>query len=119
VVRLPQVGNFAIQKALIVTGRSREKQVKDFFYVADLIDGANGLSNRLFDDVIRARREWQDQVETFAAFLDRRIEEPAFLRETSEQYPIEARPTDGYIREELRRWSERLNTALGRRDGVA
>lgn len=114
-IRLPQVGSFAIQKALIVTGRSREKQVKDFFYVADLIDAVNGLSERLLVDVIRAGGEWPSQVETFAAFLDRRVEQSVFLGEVSEQYPVEARPTDGYIREEVRRWSARLNTALGRR----
>ena len=113
-VCVPQVGSFAIQKSLIVAERTREQQVKDSFYVTDLIDSVNGLSDRLLTDVIRLAERWPREVATFSAFLDRWASEPVFLRAVTEQYPPEVRPPEGYVREEVRRWRARLNGALDR-----
>lgn len=113
IVQVPQVGGFAIQKARIASQRSREQQVKDFFYVFDLLDPRNGLADRLLSDTVRAEPDWPEEVGAFVALLRRRVDEPVFLRGVAAQYPPEARPREAYVREETRRFSEALDRHRG------
>ena len=82
-IRLPRVGNFVIQKALIHSQRTRNEQVK----------------------------EWKTGVDLLADVLDKRAGEPSFLAAVSDQYPVEKRPDRAYFQREIRAWLEQLREA--------
>lgn len=100
-VRVPKMGHFAMQKALIHLRRDRTSQVKDLFYVFDLIDSENGLANAVAEDVRTAEPRWRGAVNAFVQLLERRSQEPAFLRAVLEQYPEERRPPLVYAQHEI------------------
>ena len=108
VLRVPRVGHFAIQKALIRARRSPEKQATDSFQVFDLIDRENGLADRMLRDVSDAQRRWSAEIDRFVAHLEEQVRSPAFLRSIAERYAAERRPLVTYIERELRGWLERL-----------
>lgn len=108
-VRVPRVGHFAIQKALIHDRRNRAEQVKDLFYVFELIDRENGLAKVVSEDVVAADTGWKRGVDQFIQLLERRAGEPPFLKALSEQYPVERRPRLAYFEGEIRDWLEQLN----------
>ena len=115
IVRIPRAGHFSVQKALMHRTRGRAKQIKDFFYVFDLVDSTNGLSDTVLDDVVRANARWRSQIALFGRTLGERAQEPSFLLGIAEQYPSERRPSVAYVGRELRLWLERL--AEARRTG--
>ena len=118
-VRLPKIGHFVIQKALIHKDRRREKQVKDIFYVFDLIDRENGLNNILSQDVVAAEAKWKTEVGLLVDVLEQRIGEPAFLKGISEQYPEEKRPSPTYVEREVQDWLKQFRGDAQRDAGPA
>jgi len=111
VVQVPRIGHFAVQKALIHQRRKPDEQVKDVFYVFDLIDRENGLSDALLADVVGAMTKWRGEVAQFVRVLERRLAEPRFLFGVSEQLPAERRPPVTYIEREIRAWLEGFGKA--------
>ncbi len=107
-IKLPRMGHFVIQKALIHSRRPRNEQVKDLFYVVELLDRGNGLSARCLEEVVAADAQWQSGVDQLVNVLDRRAGEPQFLMAVSQQYPVEKRPLRMYFEREIRRWLEKL-----------
>jgi hypothetical protein len=110
-VRLPRVGHFVIQKALIHARRGRDEQVKDLFYVVELLDRENGLSAGALEDVSVADGRWKSGVDRLAAVLDKRAGERPFLIAVAEQYPVERRPPTTYLEREIRAWLTNLQEA--------
>lgn len=113
-IRLPSIGHFVIQKGLIHSRRDRNRQVKDLFYVIELLDRANGLSARCLDEVVAADVRWSRSVDQLVEVLDRRVGEARFLTALAEQYPFERRPPNAYVEREIRTWLEQLQEARGR-----
>lgn len=113
-MRLPKVGHFVLQKAMIHAGRSRDQQVKDLFYVVELLDRENGLSVTCLEEVVAADARWKNAVDQLTHLIDRRAGEPPFLTALSEQYPVEKRPPRAYLEGELRTWLEQLQEARRR-----
>ncbi len=112
-VRVPRMGHFVIQKALIHGRREREDQVKDLFYVFDLVDSANGVADTVAQDVHDAEIGWQRGVAQLLDLLTRRAAEPAFLKLVAQQFPEEGRPTVAYMEHEIRDWVHGVKSRLG------
>ena len=110
-IRLPSMGHFVIQKGLIHSRRDRNQQVKDLFYVIELLDRAHGLSARCRDEVVAADVRWSSRVDQLIEVLDRRVGETRFLTALAEQYPLERRPPNEYVEREIRTWLEQLQEA--------
>ncbi len=108
-VFVPSLGRFVVQKALIHSRRNPQDQVKDFFYVFDLIDAENGLADAVLADAVSTRSQWESEVDRFTDLLDLRGREPRFLQAVSEQLPPERRPSVAYIEREIAGWLARLN----------
>ena len=114
-VRGPQMGHFVIQKALIHSRRDRRDQVKDTFYVFDLIDTENGLADAVLQDVAAAARsKWGEEADRFQEVLEQRFREPAFVQAVLEQLgkPREGGPTPRYVSDEMQGWLDRLRGEL-------
>lgn len=108
-VFVPSLGRFVVQKALIHSRRNPQDQVKDFFYIFDLVDAENGLADAVLTDVLSAKTRWGNEVDEFVALVERRAQEPRFLQALSEQLPPERRPSVAYIEREIAGWLARLN----------
>lgn len=108
---LPTMGHFVIQKALIHARREHDDQVKDVFYVFDLIDSENGLAIDVTEDVLAAEGAWKSGVDELLQFLERRVQEPVFLRRVLEQYPEERRPSVAYAQREIQNWLGELKAS--------
>ena len=106
--QVPRIGHFCIQKALIHSRRSAEQQVKDVFYVFDLIHRVNGLSTAVLSDVVAVERQWAAGVSALDQLLHQRASEPRFLRALAEQFPLERRPLVPYVEREIRTWLDQL-----------
>ncbi len=106
---VPSLGRFVVQKALIHSRRNPQDQVKDFFYVFDLIDAENGLADAVLADVVSTRSQWENEVDRFTDLLDLRGREPRFLQAVSEQLAPERRPSVAYIEREIAGWLAWLN----------
>jgi hypothetical protein len=115
-VRVPKIGHFVVQKALIHGSRTRDQQVKDLYYVFDLIDSANGLAERVLEDVVAAEGSWSREVVRFVEVLEACAAEPAFVNRLLEQFPRESRPPLAYVEREVRGWLARLQAARRRHD---
>jgi len=110
-IKLPTVGCFVVQKALIHSRRGRDEQVKDLFYVVELLDRENGLSARCRREVVAADARWKGAVDQLVEMLDKRSRESRFLAALSEHYPVERRPPRAYFEREIRTWLEQLQEA--------
>lgn len=110
-VLVPTLGRFVVQKALIHSRRNPQDQVKDFFYVFDLVDTENGLGDAVLADVLSAKTRWGNEVNDFVALVERRSREPRFLQAVSEQLPSERRPSVTYFEREIAAWLARLNAS--------
>lgn len=108
-VRVPRIGCFVVQKALIHQRRNRDQQVKDLSYVFDLIDRENGLSDMVRHDVLSAEPRWRSEVARFTRLLEARITEPPFLVAMARQFAPERAPSTAYIGREIMAWLERLD----------
>jgi hypothetical protein len=112
-VLVPRMGHFVVQKGLIVRRRSEAEQMKDLFYVFDLIDSETGLGPRVHEDVVRASAKgWNRDVAQGIAALERQFDSAHVLAGLLEQYPQERRPSRRYVQEEARRWLEGVSQAL-------
>ena len=107
---VPRVGHFAIQKGLIHEGRNREQRIKDVAYVFDLLDGGNGLADRVLEDVLAAREPWGDAVERFRTLIRARLDDHRFMLQVAAQFPVEGGATPRYIREEVAGWLRRFDS---------
>ena len=106
--QVPKVGHFCIQKALIHRRRDTEQQVKDVFYVFDLINSVNGMSAAVLSDVVAAERRWGAGVSALVELLHQRAREPRFLKALAEQFPTERRPLLPYVEHEIETWLGQL-----------
>lgn len=117
-MRVPSVGRFVVQKGAIHARRDAPKQVKDMFYILDLIDSENGLADLLLDGVVSAEVRWEREVALFKSVLTQRVEQRKFLRAVAEQLPQERRPSVAYIEHEIRDWLGRLESAPAPGEGT-
>jgi hypothetical protein len=106
--QIPRLSHFCIQEALIHRRRNVEQQVKDVFYVFDLIHGINGLATAVLSDVAAAEPRWGAGVGALDQLLRQRASEPRFLRALAEQFPLERRPLVPYVEREIRTWLDQL-----------
>jgi len=111
-VKVPRVGHFVVQKALIFEGRSSGDRAKDFAYVFDLIDSAHGFAESVAKDVLAAEKgTWSAEARRFEERLKREFASPAFLRAIGNQWPLEDRPPLKYLEREVELWLQRLDRA--------
>jgi len=106
--QIPKVGHFCIQKALIHRRRSVEQQIKDVFYVFDLINSVNGMAAAVLSDVVAAEGRWGAGVSALVELLHQRAREPRFLKALAEQFPTERRPLLPYVEHEIETWLGQL-----------
>ena len=112
-VRVPRIGHFVVQKGLIPGRRTSSEQVKDLFYVFDLIDSESGLAQTVHEDVLRASAKgWKGETARSIATLKQQFEPPYLLTRIVEQFPQERRPPRRYLQEEARRWFEAVSESL-------